>query len=168
MEPEQNFKQNPLSSKLKRKYPVVGWREWVCLPELGINKIKAKIDTGARTSALHAFSLEPFSDNGRNRIRFSLHPFQHNNEHIITCVADVIDRRLVTDSGGHEEERYVIYTPITIAGQTWPIEITLTERENMLFRMLLGRSALRKRFIVNPARSFVTTRVKKDENRNPI
>lgn len=138
----------------------VGWREWVCLPELGIDKIKAKIDTGARTSALHAFSLQPFTENGKNRITFEIHPLQHNTEMTITCTADVIDRRPVTDSGGHTEERFVIATPLVIAGQSWPIEITLTERENMLFRMLLGRSALRKRFIVNPARSFITTRKK--------
>lgn len=146
--------------KKKKKYPIVGWREWVCLPDLGLARIKAKIDTGARTSALHAFSLQPFVENGKNRIRFDIHPLQHNTELVVTCVADIVDKRLVTDSGGHEEERYVIETPITIAGQTWPIEITLTERENMLFRMLLGRRALRKHFIVNPARSFVTTKVK--------
>lgn len=144
-----------------RKYPIIGWREWVALPALGIQLIKAKIDTGARTSALHAFSLKPFAQNGINKISFDIHPLQHNTDEIITCVATVVDRRLVTDSGGHEEERYVIQTPISIAGQTWSIEITLTERENMLFRMLLGRSALRKRFIVNPARSFVTTKVRK-------
>lgn len=144
-----------------KKIPIIGWREWVGLPDLGIAKIKAKVDTGARTSALHAFALQPFIDNGVSRIRFDIHPMQHNNEEVITCTADVIDQRLVTDSGGHEEMRYVIITSIVIAGQTWPIEITLTERENMLFRMLLGRSALRKRFIVNPARSFVTSRVKK-------
>ncbi len=144
-----------------RKYPIIGWREWVGLPELNILKIKAKIDTGARTSALHAFSLKPFTVNGINKIRFDIHPFQHDTEKTITCEADVVDKRLVTDSGGHEEERYVIKTSIIMAGQTWSIEITLTERENMLFRMLLGRSALRKRFIVNPARSFVTTRVRK-------
>lgn len=144
-----------------RKYPLIGWREWVGLPNLGIERIKAKVDTGARTSALHAFALQPFSENGVDKIRFDIHPMQHNTEAVITCVADVVDKRLVTDSGGHEEERYVIETPITIALQTWSIEITLTERENMLFRMLLGRSALRKRFIVNPARSFVTTRVHK-------
>lgn len=143
------------------KYIKIGWREWVSLPELTIPRIKAKIDTGARTSALHAFSLKPFKEGSRNRISFEIHPLQHNVDLTICCVADVVDRRLVTDSGGHEEERFVIYTPITIAGQTWPIEITLTERENMLFRMLLGRSALRKRFIVNPARSFVTTKVHK-------
>lgn len=144
-----------------RKYPAVGWREWVSLPDLGIPSIKAKIDTGARTSALHAFSLRPFTENGLNKISFDIHPFQHNTESIINCVANAVDRRLVTDSGGHEEERYVIQTRVTIAGQTWSIEITLTERENMLFRMLLGRSALRKRFIVNPARSFITTRTPK-------
>lgn len=144
-----------------RKYLIIGWREWVGLPELAIEKIKAKIDTGARTSALHAFSLRPFTENDQRKIRFDIHPFQHDNTVVISCIADVVDRRLVTDSGGHEEERYVIETPITIAGQTWQIEITLTERENMLFRMLLGRSALRKRFVVNPARSFVTTKVRK-------
>lgn len=144
-----------------RKYPIIGWREWVNLPALDIQQIKAKIDTGARTSALHAFSLRPFTENNISKIRFDIHPLQHNTQSVVTCVADVVDRRLVTDSGGHEEERYVIETPITIAGQTWSIEITLTERENMLFRMLLGRSALRKRFLVNPARSFVTTKVGK-------
>lgn len=157
MESDKNIK---LIKPLK-KYPILGWREWVILPQLGIDKIKAKIDTGARTSALHAFALEPFTENGINRIRFSIHPLQHNTDLVINCVADVIDKRIVTDSGGHEEERFVIATPITIGGQTWTIEITLTERETMLFRMLLGRSALRKRFIVNPARSFVTTRHKK-------
>lgn len=157
MEPEKKIK---LMRPIK-KHPTIGWREWVSLPELGIHKIKAKVDTGARTSALHAFSLKPFVEDGKNKIRFDIHPMQHNTEEVTTCVAEVVDKRLVTDSGGHEEERYVIQTPITIAGQTWSIEITLTERENMLFRMLLGRSALRKRFIVNPARSFVTTRIHK-------
>lgn len=143
------------------KRPIIGWREWVGLPELGITKIKAKVDTGARTSALHAFALHPFEEDGKQKIRFEMHPYQHNTDYVVTCVADIVDRRFVTDSGGHTEERFVIMTPITIAGQTWPIEITLTERETMLFRMLLGRSALRKRFIVNPARSFVTTKARK-------
>lgn len=151
---------NPILIKKISKLPMVGWREWVALPGLGIQKIKAKIDTGARTSALHAFSLKPFMENGKQRITFEIHPMQHNTDNIVTCTADIIDRREVTDSGGHTEERYVISTPISIAGQTWPIEITLTERENMLFRMLLGRSALRKRFVINPGRSFVTTRKK--------
>ena len=140
---------------------MIGWREWISLPQLGILKVKAKIDTGARTSALHAFSLRPYTENNKQKIRFDMHPFQHDKSIIITCNADIADKRLVTDSGGHEEERYVIQTPITIARQTWCIEITLTERDNMLFRMLLGRSALRKRFVVNPARSFIMTRTHK-------
>lgn len=146
--------------KSKKKYPIIGWREWVSLPSLNITKIKAKIDTGARTSALHAFSLKPFVENNIEKVCFDIHPMQHNVDDVITCIANVVDKRLVTDSGGHEEERYVIEAPITIGGQTWSIEITLTERENMLFRMLLGRSAIRKRFIINPARSFVTTKAK--------
>lgn len=155
------IKSNVKIAKSISTYAIVGWREWIGLPELGIAKIKAKIDTGARTSALHAFALKPFIENGQHKIRFDMHPLQHNNESIVTCVADVVDKRLVTDSGGHEEERYVIRTPISIAGQSWPIEITLTERETMLFRMLLGRSALRGRFMVNPARSFVTTKAQR-------
>lgn len=145
-------KQKSLSLKT---YPMLGWREWISFPELGIDKIKAKIDTGARTSALHAFAIKIIPENGKNRIKFDMHPLQNNTSKIITCIADVIDKRLVTDSGGHEEERYVINTPISIGDKTWVIEITLTERETMLFRMLLGRSAIRKRFLVNPARSFL-------------
>ena len=142
------------------KYPMIGWREWVALPEIHVDMIKAKIDTGARTSALHAFGLQPFkNDNGEEKINFSIHPLQKDISMVVHCTANLVDKRWVTDSGGHEEERYVILTPISVAGQTWPIEITLTERENMLFRMLLGRSALRKRFIINPSKSFVTGRV---------
>lgn len=141
-----------------KNYAMVGWREWVSLPELGIEKIKAKVDTGARTSALHAFSLKPFKENGRERIRFDIHPLQHNTDKIVTCTADIIDLRWVSDSGGHREERYVVHTPVIVGDLSWPIEITLTERDTMLFRMLLGRSAIRKRFLVNPARSFLTTK----------
>jgi hypothetical protein len=133
---------------------IIGWREWLSLPELGINRIKAKIDTGARTSALHAFALKPFEEGGREKIRFDMHPLQNNDEKVITCVADVIDKRFVCDSGGHREERYVISTPVVFGDEIWPIEITLTERDTMLFRMLLGRSAIRKRYTVDPARSF--------------
>jgi hypothetical protein len=161
MEKEQELK---LIKRLK-KYQLIGWREWVSLPALGLERIKAKIDTGARTSALHAFSLKPFMEQGRPRIRFDIHPLQHDTSSQITCEADIVDKRMVTDSGGHEEERYVIATPISIAGQTWSIEITLTERENMLFRMLLGRSALRKRFMINPARSFLAAKLYPMDNK---
>lgn len=135
---------------------VVGWREWVALPELGIANIKAKIDTGARTSALHAFALQPFKENNKNRIRFDIHPLQHDTAKVVTCLADLVDQRVVTDSGGHAEERYVIQTTLVLGGRRQIIEITLTERDSMLFRMLLGRSALRRYCNVNPARSFLT------------
>lgn len=144
-----------LKIKKKRKLKVIGWREWVILPALGISSIKAKIDTGARTSALHAFALRPFKDGNKDRISFDIHPLQNNIDVIVSCTADIIDKRWVSDSGGHREERFVIRTPVEIGGDIWPIEITLTERDSMLFRMLLGRSAIRKRFTVNPARSFI-------------
>ncbi len=141
-----------------KKYPLIGWREWVSLPELGIQKIKAKVDTGARTSVLHAFALRPFTEGNKARICFDIHPIQHNTETVLTCIADVIDLRWVSDSGGHKEERYVIQTQIVMGEKSWPIEITLTERDTMLFRMLLGRGAIRHRFLVNPTRSFITTK----------
>lgn len=136
--------------------PLVGWREWVSLSELGIEKIKAKIDTGARTSALHAFALRPFKEGNQQKISFDIHPLQRNDNVIITCTASVIDKRLVSDSGGHKEERYVILTPLTLGHETWLIELTLTERDTMLFRMLIGRTAIRRRYLVDPGRSFVT------------
>ncbi len=142
----------------KNKLKQIGWREWIALPDIGISKIKAKIDTGARTSALHAFSIKTFKQNGKEKISFDIHPIQHNTKLIVTCIADVIDKRWVSDSGGHREERYVIQTPVKIGEELLPIEITLTERDTMLFRMLLGRSALRHRFIVNSARSFITNK----------
>ncbi len=142
-------------SAQRRKSNIIGWREWVALPELGISRIKAKVDTGARTSALHAFKLQPYKEGNQDKIRFDIHPIQHNINKIITCIADITDKRWVSDSGGHREERYVITTPIVLAGQTWSVEVTLTERDSMLFRMLLGRSAIRQRFIVDPARSFI-------------
>lgn len=144
--------------KKRKKRKIIGWREWVSLPELGINMIKAKVDTGARTSALHAFKLYTFKEDNRDKIRFDIHPVQQDVNVVVTCVADIIDKRFVSDSGGHREERFVIHTPIILGDETWPIEITLTERDTMLFRMLLGRNAIRKRFMVNPARSFIKTK----------
>ena len=146
--------------KTRKPLRRIGWREWVSFPDLGIARIKAKVDTGARTSALHAFSLEPFKEGNQEKIRFAIHPLQNNVTEVVTCVADVIDKRFITDSGGHREERYVIQTRIMLANRSWPIEITLTERDSMLFRMLLGRSAIRKRYLVNPARSFIKTKTK--------
>jgi len=133
----------------------VGWRERLSLPGLGIEKIKAKIDTGARTSCLHAFKLESFTKDDKLWVRFWIHPTQHNTEEVVICEAEVIEERIVRDSGGHEESRYVIESEICLGGQTWRAEITLTNRENMAFRMLLGRTAMHKRIVVDPTASFL-------------
>lgn len=133
----------------------VGWREWVALPELGIPHIKAKVDTGARTSALHAFELDTVEQDDRLLARFSIHPIQDDNDTVLRCIAPVIDQRTVTDSGGHQELRYVIESMVTLAGTSWPVEFTLTSRENMKFRMLLGRTAMRGRMLVDPGKSFL-------------
>ena len=133
----------------------VGWREWLQLPELSLPAIKAKIDTGARTSCLHAFSIEVYTKDDNNWARFGIHPYQDNTETEVYCDAEIIDERTVTDSGGHKEKRYVISTNVLLDGQSWPIEITLTNRDNMRFRMLLGRTAMEKKIIVNPEKSYV-------------
>ena len=99
-----------------------GWREWVALPDLGIDRIKAKIDTGARTSAIHAFALRTFVEDGRERVEFQIHPLQKDVETVLTCQADVLDKRVVSDSGGHREERIVIETTLSIGGHSWPMD----------------------------------------------
>jgi len=129
---------------------IIGWREWLALPDLEIPAIKAKVDTGARTSALHAFDITPFEENGVNFVAFNIHPLQGNDEVSIACTAPLVDRRKVTNSGGQTQKRYVIGTTLQIAGRTWPIELTLTNRDEMKFRMLLGRNAMSGRLIVDP------------------
>lgn len=145
-------------SDQRRERLTLGWREWVGLPELGLSRIKAKIDTGARTSALHAFEIDLFMKDDQEWARFRIHPKQRRTDIEVICEALVKDRRTVRDSGGHEEQRTVIETPIEIGEHRWTIEVTLTSRDDMLFRMLLGRSAMRDRALVDPSRSYVASR----------
>lgn len=148
---------------------IVGWREWLNLPELGLNRIKAKVDTGARTSAIHAFSVEEFEQDSQIWVRFGVHPNQGETDTVKWCEALVIDQRNVTDSGGHTEKRYVIQTELSLGGKKWPIEVTLTNRDNMLFRMLLGRTAMTAgNLIVNPAMSFVTGQNVPEYDEQPV
>lgn len=137
----------------------LGWKEWVALPALGIPAVKAKIDTGARTSALHTFSLKAFRRNGILKVRFGIHPLQRRTDLELFCEADVLDHRRVKDSGGHVEKRYVILTTVALGGRQWPIEVTLTNRDTMMFRMLLGRTALGGgRYCVSPDEAYLTGR----------
>ena len=133
----------------------VGWREWVRLTDLGVAAIKAKIDTGARTSALHAFAIEPFRRSGALWVRFEVHPLQRSSSVKIKCEAKAVDERAVRNSGGLVERRYIIQTRLMLGDRAWPIELALANRDQMGFRMLLGRTALEGRALIEPGRSFL-------------
>lgn len=146
---------------------IVGWREWMSLPDLCIDQIKVKVDTGARTSALHAFFVDPFIRDDIQWVRFGIHPKQKNRDFVIECEAPVKDQRLVSDSGGHKETRYVIETTLQLADYRWLAEMTLTDRDSMKFRMLLGRTALDGHFLVNPNKSYLIGKHRKRKYRRP-
>jgi hypothetical protein len=134
---------------------MLGWREWVGLPEFDIAQIKAKVDTGARSSALHAFAIEPYRKDGQRWVMFAIHPQQKHSDVSIECHALIKDRRLVTDSGGHRQRRYVIETRLILGQSLITAEMTLTNRDSMLFRMLLGRTAMNNSFIIDPGASYL-------------
>lgn len=144
--------------KKKRDLRAIGWREWLTLPDLGIVAVKAKIDTGARTSAIHAFDLKTFYLDGKHMVRFKVHPYQRDSHTTVESEAEILDEREVRNSGGHAELRLTIVTLVVVGENQWPIELTLTNRDVMGFRMLLGRQAVRDRFLVDPGKSYLLSR----------
>lgn len=143
---------------------VTGWREWVGLPGLAIRSIKAKFDSGARSSCLHAFDTELFERGDCEWVRFAVHPIQRNDEKVVWCEAPILDRRLVRSSNGVVSQRVVIRTELSIFGEVWPIDVTLHNRDAMGFRMLIGREAVRGRFIIDPGGSFYAGRPAKNRS----
>ena len=141
-------------------HAIVGWREWVGLPDLGIARLRAKVDTGARTSALHAIRLKPFERDGKTWVAFHVEG-ERRSKGKPQHEAQVVDQRMVKSSNGTMEMRYVISTALMLAGRRWPIEITLTDRSDMELPMLVGRSAMEGRLLVDPERSYLWHRPKR-------
>lgn len=135
--------------------PMIGWREWAALPDFDVREINAKIDTGAKTSALHAFRIREVMINGTEHVEFFIHPLQRRRKPEVFCRAPVAGHRLVRSSNGQEEERYVIETRLRLGGKVWKIELTLTNRDAMGFRLLVGRDALRRKFVIDPGASYL-------------
>jgi len=141
-------------SQKNRSKLIIGWREWCALPELGLPGVAAKIDTGAKTSSLHAFKIKTFQRDGQLWARFNIHPIQRHRRPEIHCEARVIDKRIVTSSNGRGEPRLVIGTKMVLGPYRFATEITLSNRDEMGFRMLIGRKALARRFVVDPSLSM--------------
>jgi hypothetical protein len=147
--------------------PVIGWREWAGLPDLAVARVKAKVDTGARSSALHAFDLHVTRRRGREIVRFRIHPLQRDARVAVEAEAEVAEYRTVKNSAGMRTRRPVIRTLLELGGACWPIELTLVGRDEMGFRMLLGREAVRGRFVVDPSRSFLRGRAPSARRKGP-
>ena len=147
--------------RAKRVLPVIGWREWLALPDLGIPSIKAKVDTGARTSSIHAFDVWTYDGADGPRVRFRVHPRQRDSKKTVVIDVGALERRVVRTSAGDAHPRIVIVAEASLMGKRFPIELTLARRDTMGFRLLLGRQALRGRFVVDPGRSFVAGRPKR-------
>ena len=147
--------QKPLPGPVPAERPAMGWREWIALPDFGVDAIEVKVDTGARSSALHAFESVRFRRGGRRMVRFKIHPFPRNLNVTMEVVAELQGVRKVRSSSGRQELRPWVLATVEYGGQRWPIELTLTARDAMGFRMLLGREAIRGRFNVDPDRSWI-------------
>ncbi len=132
----------------------IGWREWIALPELGIKHIKVKVDSGARSASLHAYDVETFLHAGEEFVRFKVHYLQHRDTKFVEATSRLVEHRLIKSSSGHESIRPVILTQMQFLGVNWTIEVTLADREQMGFRMLLGREAIRGRYLIDPDRSY--------------
>jgi hypothetical protein len=152
-------------SKTSHSNTLIGWREWVSLPDLGVDWLKAKIDTGARTSSLHAFDIREFERDGEEWVRFRVKPWQDSQEDTVDVECPVHDRRAVRSSSGHAQERFVVELLIRLHDREVLAEVTLSNRDEMGFRMLIGREALRQGYVVDPARSFVGGRAPREARR---
>lgn len=137
-----------------RAKTIIGWREWVGLPELGAPGVRAKIDTGAKTSSIHAYGIKQLTRDGQPWVSFKLHPLQRRREPEVACTVPILEQREVTSSNGVTQLRFVIKTPLVMGPYTFDIELTLTRRDAMGYRMLIGREALTGLFIVDSAGSY--------------
>lgn len=149
------------SASRSASLPLIGWREWLKLPELNIPRIKVKVDTGARSSSLHAFNIQQVERDGVPYVRFEVHPRQRSDNEVVNVEWPVLEYRSVRSSSGEAAHRPVIVTEVEIMGMRWPIELTLANRDQMGFRMLLGREAVRGRFVVDAGNSFLGGRPKR-------
>lgn len=146
---------------MAKKRPTIGWREWVQLPDLGVDEIKAKVDTGADNSSLHAFNIERFTRDDVAMVRFEIHPRQKRKRPSIACEAEIIGEKKVKNPGGRREVRPIIKTTLVVAGKEIEARVNLTTRDEMTFRMLLGRRTIRKNFLIDPGRSYLGGRPEK-------
>lgn len=145
---------------------IIGWQEWVELPDLDVPAIRAKIDTGARTSSIHAYKIKEFKKNNKDYVRFEVHPVQRNKLVKRVCELPIVDRRVVRSSGGECEERPVVRTNIVLGNETWEIELNLTNRDYMGFRMLLGRQALAKKVLINSGVTYLHGKMSEIQAKN--
>jgi len=149
----------------RKQKRAAGWREWVSLPSIGVGSIKAKLDTGARTSALHAFNIETYWSDGELWARFFVHPYQKNDRREIACDARIEDIRIVSNPGGRRQRRLVIRTDVRLGDETWPIDLSLTDRDEMGFRLLIGRTTMHGKLIVDPDHSYLLGKRKTKKKR---